>query len=142
MSKIYISLGSNLGNKEQNLVGAIAAIGYEIGVVRRVSEFYASKPAGFVSENDFLNAALLVISDMEPMLVLRKLQQIERQMGRKTKSGNEYSDRIIDLDILLYDNETIDYPDLKIPHPFMMERDFVLIPLREIAPELSIFKTA
>jgi 2-amino-4-hydroxy-6-hydroxymethyldihydropteridine diphosphokinase len=76
------------------------------------------------------------------MLILRKLQQIEREMGRKPKSNNEYTDRIIDLDILLYDNETIDYPELKIPHPYMMERDFVLIPLREIAPELTIFKTA
>lgn len=141
MSKIYISLGSNLGNKEQNLMKAIAAIGSEIGVVRRVSEFYASKPLGFESENDFLNAALLVISNMEPMLVLRKLQQIEREMGRKPKTRKEYADRIIDLDILLYDNETIDYPELKIPHPNMMERDFVLIPLREIAPELAIFTT-
>jgi len=140
MSHIYISLGSNLGNKEQNLMQAIAAIGCEIGVVRRVSEFYHSKPCGFISDNDFLNATLLVISDMEPLHVLRKLQQIEREMGRKPKSGDEYSDRIIDLDILLYNNEVIDYPELKIPHPCMMERDFVLIPLREIAPELSIFK--
>jgi len=140
MSKVYLSLGSNLGNKEQNLMQAIAAIGYEIGVVRRVSEFYSSKPAGFISENDFLNAALLVITDLEPLQLLKKLQQIEIAMGRTQKTTNEYTDRIIDLDILLYENKNIDIPELKIPHPCMMERDFVLIPLREIAPELSIFK--
>ena len=142
MSRVFISLGTNLGNKEQNLVEAIAAIGSEVGVVRRVSDFYHSKPVGFQSDKNFLNAALLVISDMEPMLLLRKLQQIEKEIGRKTKSDTGYADRIIDLDILLYDNLIVNHPELKIPHPCMMERDFVLIPLREIAPELDIFKTA
>ncbi len=141
MSNIYIALGTNLGDKEQNLMEAIAAIGSEIGVVRRVSEFYSSKPVGFDSENDFLNAVILVISDCDPHLLLRKLQQIEVRMGRLTKSDNGYADRIIDLDILLYDDIRIDLPELKIPHPFMLERDFVMIPLREIAPGLSLFKS-
>lgn len=141
MSNIYIALGTNLGDKGQNLMEAIAAIGSEIGVVRRVSEFYSSKPVGFDSENDFLNAVILVISDCDPHLLLRKLQQIEVRMGRLTKSDYGYADRIIDLDILLYDDIRIDLPELKIPHPFMLERDFVMIPLREIAPGLSLFKS-
>jgi len=119
---------------------AIAAIGCEVGVVRRVSGFYASKSVGFDSDNEFLNAALLVVSDMEPLVVLQRLQDIERKMGRETKSQNGYVDRIIDLDILLYDNRIINHPKLKIPHPNMMERDFVLIPLREIASDLPFFK--
>lgn len=142
MSRVFISLGTNLGNKEQHLQQAIAAIGSEVGVVWRVSGFYHSKPVGFHSDNDFLNAVLLVDSDMEPLLLLHKLQKIEKKMGRKTKSVTGYADRIIDLDILLYDNLIVNLPELKIPHPCMMERDFVLVPLREIAPELNIFKPA
>jgi 2-amino-4-hydroxy-6-hydroxymethyldihydropteridine diphosphokinase len=139
MSNVYLSIGTNLGNKEQNLVNAIAKIGSGIGIVRKVSEFHKSEPIGFQSDNQFLNAALLVVTNLEPLVLLQKLQNLELELGRTEKSTDTYSDRIIDIDILLYDDIIIDLPELKIPHPKMMERDFVLIPLREIAPDLSIF---
>lgn len=140
MAKAYLSLGSNLGNKEQNIVEAVAAIGSEVGIVRRVSDYYHSEPQGFISENKFLNIAVLVVTNLKPLQLLSKLQEIEQKLGRESKSINEYADRLIDIDILLYDNEIVNLPELKIPHPLMLERDFVMIPLREIAPELSLFK--
>lgn len=139
MSKVYLSIGTNLGNKEQNLVSAIAEIGCCIGVVRKISNFISTEPVGFETNNQFLNAALLVITDLEPLVLLHKLQEIELKLGRTQKTSDIYSDRIIDIDILLYDDIKIVLPELKIPHPKMLERDFVLIPLREIAPDLKIF---
>jgi 2-amino-4-hydroxy-6-hydroxymethyldihydropteridine diphosphokinase len=129
-----------LGNKEQNIVKAVAAIGCEIGVVRRVSDYFQSEAHGFISKNKFLNIALLVLTDLTPLQLLSKIQDIELKLGRTSKSSDGYTDRLIDIDILLYDNEIVDMPELKIPHPLMLERDFVLVPLREIAPELSLFK--
>lgn len=140
MPYAFLSLGSNLGNKEQNLINAIAQIGSEIGNVRKVSDFIESKAHGFKSENSFLNAAILIETCLKPIDLLIKLQKIEIQLGRTTKSLNGYTDRCIDIDILLYDDIIVDLPELKIPHPLMMERDFVLIPLRQIAPNLQIFK--
>lgn len=140
MPYVFLSIGSNVGNREQNLINAIATIGSDVGVVRRVSEFVETDAHGFESENRFLNAAILVITCLKPLDLLAKLQKIEICLGRTPKSSNGYSDRCIDIDILLYDNVVVDLPELKIPHPLMMERDFVLIPLREIAPNLLIFK--
>lgn len=140
MAKTYLSLGSNLGDNEQNIIEAVAAIGSEVGIVRRVSDYFESEPQGFISKNKFLNIAILVVTDLKPLQLLSKLQEIEQKLGRTTKSTAGYADRLIDIDILLYDNEIINTPELKIPHPLMLERDFVLVPLREIDPELSIFK--
>jgi len=140
MPYVFLSIGSNLGDKEQNLMKAIATIGSDVGVVRRVSEFIETVPQGFESQNSFLNAAILVITCLKPLDLLAKLKEIEISLGRTTKSENGYADRCIDIDILLYDNDVVDLPELKIPHPLMMERDFVLVPLREIAPNLLIFK--
>jgi 2-amino-4-hydroxy-6-hydroxymethyldihydropteridine diphosphokinase len=139
MAKVYLSIGSNLGNKEQNLMNAIATVGSEAGIVRRVSCFYSSEPTGFISSNKFLNAVILVVTELSPIQLLRKTQEIETKLGRTKKSTEGYVDRIIDIDILLYDKEILDSPELKIPHPKMLERDFVMIPLREIAPDLDIF---
>ncbi|MFW9596665.1 MAG: 2-amino-4-hydroxy-6-hydroxymethyldihydropteridine diphosphokinase [Paludibacter sp.] len=138
MSKVFLSLGSNIGNKEQNIVEAIAIIGSEVGVIRKVSEYYYSKAVGFISENDFVNVAVLLITNLEPLKLLYEIERIEKEIGRKQKSINGYTDRIIDIDILLYDSITIDTEKLKIPHPRMLERDFVKIPLSEIAPELHL----
>lgn len=129
MSKVFLSLGSNIGNKEQNIVEAIAIIGSEVGVIRKVSEYYYSKAVGFISENDFVNVAVLLITNLEPLKLLYEIERIEKEIGRKQKSINGYTDRIIDIDILLYDSITIDTEKLKIPHPRMLERDFVKIPL-------------
>ncbi|OIP82136.1 MAG: 2-amino-4-hydroxy-6-hydroxymethyldihydropteridine diphosphokinase [Porphyromonadaceae bacterium CG2_30_38_12] len=139
MHKIYISIGSNLGNKEQNIVNAIAEIGCQIGLVKKVSSFYNSEPWGFESKNEFVNAVILVLCDTPPLLLLQKTQAIEKKLGREPKTNIGYSDRIIDIDILLYDKVVVDLPNLQIPHPLMLQRNFVMEPLREIASDLAIF---
>ncbi len=133
MTKVYLSLGTNLGDKEKNITEAIKRIGELVGVVIRQSALYATKPWGFESDNDFINAAVCVETNLTPRDLLAATQSIERDMGRKEKSKDgKYHDRLIDIDILIYGNEHIDESDLKIPHPLMMERDFVMKPLREI----------
>ena len=136
MHKLYISLGANLGNKEETMHRAIALINERIGSVLRTSSFIETEPWGFQSENTFLNAACLVETSLTPMQCLKETQKIERLLGRTTKSKNgEYHDRPIDLDLLLYDNLEMHTPELTLPHPHMQERDFVMIPLREIMEE-------
>lgn len=135
---IYFSIGTNLGEKEKNLRIAVSKIQERVGKVISLSAFYATEPWGFASEHSFLNAALGVDTDFSPHEVLHITQEIEREMGRTLKSVNGvYHDRVIDIDLLLgfEDDGTpivIDIPDLKLPHPLMQERDFVMKPLREI----------
>lgn len=131
---IYLSLGSNLGDRESNILHAIELINERVGEVIRRSSLIETEPWGFDSENKFLNGVICCETTLTPRQVLRKTQKIERDMGRKKKTVNSqlYSDRPIDIDILLYDDLTVDEPDLKIPHPLMQERDFVMIPLNEI----------
>lgn len=130
---VYLGLGSNLGDKAANITLAVQNIEEQIGHVVRQSALYVSEPWGFESENNFVNAVVRCETSLSPHKLLRATQRIERQMGRKQKSHDGiYHDRIIDIDILLYDNLTIDTPTLKIPHPLMQQRDFVMIPLREI----------
>lgn len=118
---------------------AVEEIAKRVGEVTSRSAFHASEPWGFESENSFLNAVCCVSTDLAPMELLHVTQEIERSLGRIKKSVNGiYSDRIIDIDILLYDDWHIDTPELTIPHPLMWERDFVMIPLREIAPEQTL----
>jgi 2-amino-4-hydroxy-6-hydroxymethyldihydropteridine diphosphokinase len=129
----YLSLGTNLGDKENNLLSAISEIERRIGPVRAQSAFLATEPWGFDSQNTFLNAAIRIETKFSPLELLDETQQIERDLGRKHKSVNgQYHDRIIDIDILLYDDLHISTPRLTIPHPHMHERDFVIIPLKEI----------
>ncbi|MBO7119723.1 MAG: 2-amino-4-hydroxy-6-hydroxymethyldihydropteridine diphosphokinase [Bacteroidaceae bacterium] len=133
--KLYLSLGSNLGDRAQNLRRAIALIEERVGAVQRVSSFIETEPWGFESEHPFLNAACLVLTTLSPIECLEATQQIERELGRKKKSKNgKYHDRPIDIDLLMYGDQTISTPRLTIPHPRMQERDFVMIPLREILP--------
>ena len=136
MSLTYLSIGSNLGNKEDNLNCAINKISMKVGNVLAVSEFIQTCPEGFISEHDFLNAVLIVDTCLSPLSLLHETQNVEKEMGRLNKSNGTYADRIIDIDILLYDRLHIDLPQLKIPHPLMTERVFVLNPLVEIAPQL------
>lgn len=136
---VYFSLGTNLGDKEQNLRMAVQKIRKQIGEVISLSAFYATAPWGFSSDNTFLNAALCVDTALAPLEVLQTTQEIEREMGRTHKSVNAvYSDRVIDIDLLLCfaDDGTpvlLDTPELKLPHPLMQERRFVMEPLAEIA---------
>ena len=143
--QVYLGLGSNMGDRQALLEKAIQLISERVGVVTRRSSFIETEPWGFESPNQFLNAVILSESDKTPREVLQVTQQIEREMGRKKKSKRmnasnksdcQYTDRPIDIDILLYDNLTIDEPDLKIPHPLMHKRDFVMKPLREICQNL------
>ena len=142
---VYFSLGSNLGDKKQNLSTAIKLMEEQIGVLVRQSAFLATEPWGFQSDNSFVNAAICMETELDPFEILERTQKIEREMGKQKKHATlrspgvdserpncKYHDRPIDIDILLYDDLTVDEPDLKIPHPLMYERDFVMIPLREI----------
>ena len=137
MAKVYLGLGTNLGNKKENLRVAVEKINEKIGKVTSLSSFYETAPWGFDSENSFLNAVACVQTDYKPLEVLARTQQIERELGRTHKSVNGvYSDRLIDVDLLLYDQLILDTPDLKLPHPLMTQRSFVMDPLKEIAPEV------
>lgn len=136
MAKVFLGLGTNLGDKRNNLLTAVTNIEEKIGKVTSLSSFYETEPWGFESENSFLNAALCVETSLEPMAILRIIKDIEIEMGRTQKSVNRmYSDRIIDIDILLYDDLTMATEELTIPHPLMKERDFVIKPLMEIADD-------
>ena len=133
---VYLGLGSNLGERESLIQKAIALIRERVGNVVRQSTLIETEPWGFESAHRFLNGVILCETYLTPHQVLKETQKIEKELGRKNKTSLNYSDRPIDIDILLYDNLTIDEPDLKIPHPLMHKRDFVTIPLKEIQ-ELS-----
>lgn len=130
---LYLSLGSNLGNRKRLVSEAIDMIDKRVGHVVRSSSLYETEPWGFSSPNKFINACVYCETALTPREVLNVTQEIEKELGRTGKSVNgEYHDRVIDIDILLYGDEHIDEPDMKIPHPRMRERDFVMRPLREI----------
>lgn len=133
MHTVYLALGTNLGNRKAIMREAIDNIGKEVGTVMRQSSFYETEPWGFESPNLFLNACICVSTKLAPRQLLEVTQAIERDMGRIEKTvGLQYVDRIIDIDILLYDDLHINEPDLVIPHPLMEEREFVMKPLLEI----------
>lgn len=137
-----MSLGTNLGDKEKNLRDAVHKIEEQIGKVIFLSAFYMTAPWGFESDNSFLNAAVCIETELLPLEVLQKTQEIERELGRTYKStGGVYSDRLIDIDLLMYDDLILSATsssgaELNLPHPLMAERDFVMRPMAEIAPEL------
>mgnify|MGYP000931543336 CR=1 FL=1 len=136
MAFAFIGLGTNLGDKTRNINKAIQFLGMEAGDVVNISPSYSSKPWGFASENDFVNAVILIDTKLDPLALLEKITYLERKMGRTARIEGEYSDRIIDMDILLYENRIINLPKLSIPHPLLHKRDFVLVPLAEIAPDM------
>lgn len=131
-----------MGDRRRLMERAIEEIEKQIGHVVRQSAFYETEPWGFESPNLFLNAAVCVETELTPRQLLQMTQHIERSLGRRKNvncnlSNRKYVDRPIDIDILLYDDLTVDEPDLKIPHPLMYEREFVMKPLREIMETLS-----
>ena len=138
---IILSIGTNIGDRKRNIDKAIVALG-EIGKVGAVSPIYTSEPWGFESENGFYNIALTMESDLSPLDLLRETQRIEKELGRTAKTTTEYADRVIDIDIIDYDNQIIKISQqstvnnlLTLPHPLMHLRNFVLYPLADIAPE-------
>ncbi|MBQ7471254.1 MAG: 2-amino-4-hydroxy-6-hydroxymethyldihydropteridine diphosphokinase [Prevotella sp.] len=151
MSTVYLGLGSNLGERRHLIANAIQHIEEQIGHVVRQSALYETEPWGFSSPNKFLNSVICVETTLTPRQVLQATQQIERQLGRTRKTSHlysldsgssypNYSDRPIDIDILLFDDLRVDEPDLQIPHPLMYERDFVMCPLQEILQDDKVLK--
>lgn len=136
MPTVYLGLGSNLGDASANIRTACTYITQRIGSLVALSQFYTSEPWGFKSKHQFVNAAMSVETSLSPAEVLLATQQIEREMGRPERTSDVYEDRIIDIDLLMYDDMSIDTKELTLPHPFMCDRAFVLQPLAEIAPEL------
>jgi 2-amino-4-hydroxy-6-hydroxymethyldihydropteridine diphosphokinase len=136
MAKVFLGLGTNLGNKQQNIEKAIQALS-AIGKIVCQSSIYESKPWEFISNNCFLNCVIELETNLQPMELLSKTQQIEKRLGRSCKSDEGYEDRIIDIDILFFDSIIFDSPSLKIPHPRIAQREFVLLPLAEIAPNFQ-----
>jgi 2-amino-4-hydroxy-6-hydroxymethyldihydropteridine diphosphokinase len=138
MATLYLSLGTNLGDRRSNLETALTHIAREVGTVMAVSDVIETEPWGFESSNSFLNMAVKVETTLQPLEALHATQKIERQMGRSEKSVNrEYKDRLIDIDLLLYDDIVMNTTELTIPHPLMYQREFVMKPLLQIAPELK-----
>jgi 2-amino-4-hydroxy-6-hydroxymethyldihydropteridine diphosphokinase len=135
MPTVYLSLGSNLGNREGHLRRAIAALPPSGVQVQQVSSIYETEPVDYLDQPWFLNCVLEAETELEPSALLEALRLIESQL----RSQKEFAKgpRKIDLDILLYGNETIATPELQVPHPRMLQRRFVLTPLVELAPELK-----
>lgn len=134
-----IALGSNLpssyGNPEDNVFEAVRRLG-ELGTVVRVSGLRVTEPVGYLDQPQFVNAAALLDSSLEPLELLRALMRIEHEMGRDRAGTPPKGPRVIDLDLVLYGSVVMNEPELTLPHPAMQERRFVLEPLAEIAPEM------
>jgi 2-amino-4-hydroxy-6-hydroxymethyldihydropteridine diphosphokinase len=135
MKKVFFGIGTNLGERETNLRESIAGIEKNIGPVLKCSSLYETEPWGFKSDNQFLNMVVLAETKLSPSGVLGAILMIEAFLGR-IRGDIQYASRIIDIDILLYDDTVVDEVSLKIPHPHMHERRFVLAPLCEIDPDL------
>ena len=140
MKLAYLSLGSNLGNRVNQLEDAIQLIAEQIGPPVSVSGIYESESWGFSSDHRFCNCCISLPTALEPLSVLEAILNIEKGMGRKraSPSGAQggYTDRPIDIDLLLFGDDRFDHPRLTLPHPAMDNRRFVLVPLTEIAPRL------
>lgn len=132
----YLSLGSNQGNKLENLQKAVDQIAKKAGHVMQISSVYRTATWGFESD-DFLNTCVQVATNLNPEKLLQTVLEIEKDLGRERIASNEYKDRLIDIDVLLFEDEVIFYKDLKVPHPRMLDRKFVLVPLAEIAPNVQ-----
>ena len=130
---VYIGLGSNLGDGPKNLDKAVALLQKEAGEVLYTSAYIESEPWGFESEHRFTNAVTVISTTLEPLPLLDLTQQIERRMGRtrKRRRGEGYSDRVIDLDLLIYDDLQLETERLVLPHPHIADRVFVRLPLEE-----------
>jgi len=134
-ARVYLSLGSNVGDRAKNLRTAIDELPHAGVAVIRVSSFYEAEPVDLREQPWFLNCAVEVETHFDAIMLLRALREIETKMGSKKLVAK--GPRLIDLDILLYGQETIETPELQVPHPRMHLRRFVLVPLAEIAPNLK-----
>jgi 2-amino-4-hydroxy-6-hydroxymethyldihydropteridine diphosphokinase len=136
VKSVYLSLGSNLGDRQFHLQRAVACFEQERIIVKRQSSVYETEPQDVASQPWFLNIVVECETRLFPLQLLKVLQRIEREVGRVRESAVRRGPRVIDIDILLFGNAVVDTPQLTIPHPGMTERRFVLEPLLEIAPEI------
>lgn len=136
MSRLFLLLGSNLGNKKQIFVAATSRLEEELGGIVLRSSIYATEPWGFHSDDFFWNQALVIETKKKPLEILESIHKIEKELGR-IREKDRYISRLIDIDLLFYDNLTLQTSNLEIPHPRIAERKFVLEPLAEITPEFE-----
>ena len=132
MPEVYLILGSNIGDRKNYLEQAISMINEAIGKIQAKSSLYETVPWGFDDKNNFLNQVIKVETSLQPENLLKEILQIEKIIGR-IRTGEKYSSRVIDIDILFYEKKIIHSENLVIPHPLMHERKFVLVPLAEIS---------
>ncbi len=135
MHKVYLGLGSNLGDRSAQLEKALEEMGPEVQVLRR-SAIYETKPWGFEEQEEFLNMVIEAETEQEPPALLKKIKDVERKVGRQATFRN--GPREIDIDILLYDDLECSESGLSIPHPRLHERAFMLVPLAELASDLIV----
>ncbi|HKD32833.1 MAG TPA: 2-amino-4-hydroxy-6-hydroxymethyldihydropteridine diphosphokinase [Gaiellaceae bacterium] len=139
MTTAFVGIGSNLGDSESQIASALELLAAEDGVeLVAVSTLRETEPVGYLDQPSFLNGAAQVETDLPPRRLLERLLAIEARLGRVRGAGPRFGPRTIDLDLLLYGDETIGEPGLSIPHPRLAERRFALEPLAELAPELEI----
>jgi len=141
MNNVFLGIGSNLGNRKANIKEAVTRIEENIGPVIESSSLFETESWGFIAKNDFLNMIVKVETDLGPPELLNRILSIELILGR-VRDNTKYISRLIDIDLLLYDDKIINEDNLKVPHPLMHERMFVLVPLNEIASDFEhpVFK--
>lgn len=133
MNIVFLGIGTNLGDRESNLRSALKMIEKEVGIITGSSAVYETEPWGFESENHFLNMVVKVDTIFKPAGLLKRIMMAETLLGR-LRQGAKYSSRVIDIDILFFNDLVIDRPGLKIPHPGIPDRKFILVPLCDLAP--------
>ncbi len=134
-SKVIAGLGSNLGDRFDALKRAMELIREEAGEITAASSVWETEPWGFDADEQFLNMVIVIRTSLEPARLIQLFRSIEGRLGRKKSGGGKYESRIIDLDILFWDDRVISLPGLEVPHPKLHTRRFVLEPLQEVAPE-------
>jgi 2-amino-4-hydroxy-6-hydroxymethyldihydropteridine diphosphokinase len=134
MAVVYLGIGSNLGDKKSNCLSALEKLATKGVLISKKSALYETQPWGVKNQPDFVNIAVEAETDLSPEALLCALKEIEKEMGRKV--GTRWGPRLIDLDVLFYDDRIVQSKDLVIPHRQLHRRDFVLLPLAEISPEL------
>jgi 2-amino-4-hydroxy-6-hydroxymethyldihydropteridine diphosphokinase len=135
MNRIFLSLGSNLGDRSQNLKKGISLLEQLAGKAAAISSIYETEPWGCDSDLNFYNQVIELFTPLRPLPLLETIHEIEEMCGRN-RSAARYSARTLDIDILLYGESVLEFPDLVVPHPSLQERQFVLVPLTEIAPHV------
>ncbi len=133
MTEVYLLLGSNEGMPAENLATARLLVEERAGAIVKLSSIYETEAWGVKEQQNFLNQAIQIQTNLSPSKLLTALKNIEKEMGRKETT--KWGPRVIDVDILFYANQSIDLPDLKIPHPYIQERRFTLVPMAEIAQD-------